>query len=276
MVRISVIVPVFNPGRYIDELIQAVLAQSLPTSEYEVIFVDDGSTDGTAERLDQLEKGHANVKVRHQPNSGRPGRPRNVGTDLARGEYVFYADNDDWLARDALERLVRRADRDQADVVVGKVVGHGRTVPLQLFAASGRELSLAWAPLLQLLTPHKLFRRSFLNANGIRFPEGRRGLEDHAFVMQAYLATQRISVLADRPCYHWALRSADANASAAPFDPEHYFAGVRDVLDIVDAGADSESDRHRLLAHWYRSKVLGQLHGRTVARRDPDHNAHVF
>ena len=105
MVKVSVIVPVYNPGSNIDECISSLLGQSLPADEYEVIFVDDGSTDETPARLDELARTHENIRVEHIPNSGWPGRPRNIGIDLARGEYVYFVDNDDWLGSEALERL---------------------------------------------------------------------------------------------------------------------------------------------------------------------------
>src|SRR5919202_1352552 len=129
--RVSVIVPVYNPGADIDDCIASLLGQSLPRSEYEVIFVDDGSTDGTPERLDGLAARHPNVRVEHIPNSGWPGRPRNVGIDLARGEHVYFVDNDDWITRDALRRLHATAEQDRADIVIGKVVGHNRGVNRQ-------------------------------------------------------------------------------------------------------------------------------------------------
>ncbi|MEA2289920.1 MAG: poly(ribitol-phosphate) beta-N-acetylglucosaminyltransferase, partial [Solirubrobacteraceae bacterium] len=96
-VKVSVVVPVYNPGPHIDDCIASVLRQSLPASEYEAIFVDDGSTDGTGERLDEIAAEHPHLRVIHIENSGWPGRPRNVGVEAARGEYVYFVDNDDWI-----------------------------------------------------------------------------------------------------------------------------------------------------------------------------------
>src|SRR3954454_6787412 len=131
--RISVVVPGYNPGDHIDDCIASLLDQSLPASEYEAIFVDDGSTDGTGDRLVALAAEHENVTAIRIPNSGWPGRPRNVGMDAARGDYVLYVDNDDWLDDEALERLHAAAIRDDADIVLGKVVGHRRSVSRELF-----------------------------------------------------------------------------------------------------------------------------------------------
>jgi glycosyltransferase involved in cell wall biosynthesis len=276
VLKVSVIVPVYNPGSNMDDLVRSVLNQSLPTTEYEAIFVDDGSTDGTGERLDLLAADHDHVRVEHIPNSGWPSRPRNVGTDMARGEYVLYADNDDYLAPEALERLYQRAVADRADVVVGKVVGHDKFVARELFTENRSGITVEWPPLIRLLSPHKLFRRALLDEHRIRFPEDTRRLEDHVFVMRAFFAAEdRISVLADYPCYHWMLRPAKDNASFAKMEPVSYFDSLRQVLDVIDANAHGR-ERERLLAHWYRSKALWRLTGAVFLRRDEDFNRAIY
>jgi glycosyltransferase involved in cell wall biosynthesis len=277
VIKVSIVVPVYNPGAHIEDLIRSLLSQTLPQDAYEVIFVDDGSTDETPARLDELAAAHHFIRAVRIPRSGWPGRPRNIGTDLANGEFVLYVDNDDWLAPEALARLYARAVEDDADVVVGKVVGHGRAISSALFAENRSRVSLDWDPLLQLLTPHKLFRLSFLRMHNIRFPEGRRRLEDHPFVVRAYFAAgHRISILADYPCYHWVLRSSEVNASSTRLEPVGYYANLREVLDIVEVNAATADDRRRLLAHWYRSKALRRLRGRAFAQRDPDYNREIY
>jgi glycosyltransferase involved in cell wall biosynthesis len=275
--KVSVIVPVYDPGPHIDDLLRTVLDQSLPRDQYEVVFVDDGSTDDTPARLDALASEHESVRVLHIPNSGWPGLPRNMGLDVAQGEYVLFMDNDDWLGHEALERLVAMAEADDADIVIGKVVGHGKFVPRPLFRRNRSGVSLDWPPLITLLSPHKLFRRSFLVEHGIRFPEGKRRLEDHLFVMHAFFHTESISVLADYPVYHWMLR--DASASFAPFDPAGYFANLREVLDLIDEHTEPGEFRDRLYTHWYRGKLLKRVGGSAFVRRqeeNPEYNQALF
>jgi glycosyltransferase involved in cell wall biosynthesis len=269
VLKVSVIVPVYNPGRYIDDCIASLLGQTLPHDQYELIFVDDGSTDGTGRRLDELAAMHPNVRVEHIPNSGWPGKPRNVGLDLARGEFVYFVDNDDRIARDALERLYRTALQEDADIVIGKVVGVGRGVPRELFARNRSGVGLDWPPLLRLLTPHKLFRRGFIERHGIRFPDEPRRLEDHYFVVHAYFHEPRISVLADGPVYYWVHRGETGNASST-FEAGKYFEDMRGVLDIVDEHLPPGPERERLLMHWYRGKMLGRVGGPSFPKRDYD------
>ncbi len=256
--KVSVVVPVYNPGPAIDVCIASLLRQSLPADEYEAIFVDDGSTDGTGERLEALAAEHPNVTTIRIPNSGWPGRPRNVGTDAARGDYVLYVDNDDWLDDEALERLHAAAVRDDADIVLGKVIGHRRSVSRELFRRNRSHARLLQDPLLSLLSPHKLFRRAFLREHGLRFPEGRRRLEDHVLVVPAYFAARSITILADHPIYHWIAHTDGSNASVQPLTAA-YFDDVREVLDLVEARTEPGEFRDRMLAHWYRSKVLVRL-----------------
>jgi glycosyltransferase involved in cell wall biosynthesis len=270
MVKVSVIVPVFNPGGNIDECIESLVGQSLPADEYELTFVDDGSTDGTAARLDALAADHPNVRVEHIPNSGWPGKPRNVGLEMARGEFVLFVDNDDYLGTEALERLYERATEDDADVVLGKVVGRGKFVPRRLFTENRTDVTLDWPPLVSLLTPHRLFRRSLLHDHGIRFPEGRRRLEDHVFTMHAYFHARHISILADYPCYYWVQRPGGRTTSYQGFDPVPYYENLREVLDLVVEHTDRGPLRDRLLAHWYRGKMLGRAGGTWFRNRTPE------
>jgi glycosyltransferase involved in cell wall biosynthesis len=275
--KVSVIVPVFNPGPDIDDCIESLLGQSLTPADCELIFVDDGSTDATPARLDALATAHPHVHVEHIANSGWPGRPRNVGLERARGEFVYFVDNDDWLEREALERMHAMAVADEADIVVGKVVGHGKYVPPGLFRANLHGVSLRDAPLIALLSPHKLFRRSFLDEHGLRFPEGRRRLEDHVFVLRAYFATERTSVLADYPCYHW-MRRGHTNASSDAWDPKPYYAAVREVLDIVDQHTEPGDFRNKLYLRWYRAKTLGRVGGSRspLTKHAPEWQRRVF
>ena len=276
VLKVSVIVPVYNPGTNIDDCIESLLGQSLPPEEYEVIFVDDGSTDETPARLDALAAEHEHVRVEHIPNSGWPGKPRNIGIEMARGEYVYFVDNDDWIGRDALQRMHKRALRDEADIVIGKVVGEGKFVARSMFKRDRRDVTLEWPPLVRLLTPHKLFRKALLDEHGIRFPEGRRRLEDHVFVMHAYFHAQGISILTGYPCYHWVMREDAENASYAELEPAGYYANVREVLDLIDEHMEPGPLRDRLRSHWYRGKMLGRVGGRNFVERDPAYKRPLY
>ncbi|MFC3518073.1 glycosyltransferase family 2 protein [Streptomonospora nanhaiensis] len=268
-IAVSVVVPAYNTAAGIVRGIDSLRAQSLPRDRFEVIYVDDGSTDGTGDLLDSELAGEPNFTVVHIANSGWPGRPRNVGVDHARGEYVFFMDDDDRLAPEALERMLRAAERDSADIVIGRVAGFGRTAPREVFQQPMSNGSLRTHPiLLSTLTVQKLFRRRFLLDNGLRFAEGRVRLEDHMFMLRAYLATERVSVVHDYTCYHWIRNQGFGNISFAPKEPADFLGSVERLFDIIDDHVEPGAFRDRLIAHWYRSKLLGLFQGRKFLRQD--------
>ncbi len=275
--RVSVIVPVYNPGPYIESCVRSILEQSLGTDEVEGILVDDGSTDGTAARLDALAAEHPSLRVIHQENSGWPGKPRNVGIAAARGEYLFFLDNDDTLGREAMERMVAMASRNGSDIVLGKMAGFHRNVPKELFAQNRERATLHDTPLMDGLTPHKLFRRAFVETNGLRFPEGRRRLEDHVFVVSAYFAAESISVLADYVCYYHIRRDDGSNAGLRRLDPKGYYGNLREVLGIIEAKTEPGPFRDRLLERAARGELLGRLRERAFVEQLPsDYRQELF
>ena len=119
-VRVSVVIPCFNYGRYLAEAVESVLAQSL--RDFEVIIVDDGSTDDSRTVAQTLIEAHPNVPIRliAQPNCGSPGRTRNVGIAAAHGEYIVCLDADDRLHPEYLARCVAALEaHDDAAIAYG-------------------------------------------------------------------------------------------------------------------------------------------------------------
>ncbi|MET9088645.1 glycosyltransferase family A protein [Streptomyces sp. NPDC004237] len=275
-VKVSVVVPVYNPGPYIEDCIASLLRQSLPRDEYEVIFVDDGSSDETPARLDALAAEHPHIHVIHQEPSGWSGKPRNVGIAASQGEFVMFVDNDDFLGDEALERMYDYGVANEADLIIGKMAGKGRPVPVELFRRNHPRATVDNAPLMDSLTPHKMLRRSFLDRIGLRFPEGRRRLEDHVFVAEAYLRASNISVLGDYVCYYHIKRDDASNAGFQRFDPVGYFANLREALDVVERYTEPGPTRDRMFRRWLRSEMGERLRGNRFLKLPDDYRRELF
>ena len=113
---VSVVIPMYNSARFIESCLMSVLNQTL--TNFEVICVDDCSTDDTAKIVMELAKKDGRVKLfRHAKNSGGAGEPRNTGIRLSRGKYIAFLDSDDLYTKTALAELVSVAEKFQADVV---------------------------------------------------------------------------------------------------------------------------------------------------------------
>lgn len=125
MINISVIVPVYNVEKYLVGCIESILHQTFKGT-YEVILVDDGSTDGSGEICDHYSE---QCKVIHQPNRG-VSAARNVGMRAAQGEYLSFVDSDDTLREYALEKLWQRViEHTNVDVVVGQIETPSGVIP---------------------------------------------------------------------------------------------------------------------------------------------------
>lgn len=272
--RVSVVVPVFKPGASFDDLIASLDRQTLDHSRFEVLLCDDGSGEETAARLVEIARDRPYIRVAYLAPSGWPGTPRNHGIDDARGTYIQFVDQDDWLYDGALEALCDYADLHGSDVILGKEMGIGRRLPARIFRKDIPNARLGDDPLLEMLTPHKMFRTAFLREKGIRFPDGKVRLEDHLFVMRAYFEASKISILASRPCYAWVKHPG--SASAARIDPESYYPHLEAVLDLVERYTEPGRLRDRLLRHWFRGKVLKRLTGRQMVRYPDDYRERLL
>ena len=118
MIKVSVIMPVYNSGEYLQTAVDSILSQSL--KDIELILVDDGSTDGSSEKCDEYAKKDKRVVVIHQRNGGIC-NARNAALKIARGEYIGFSDHDDEYVPGYLEHAYREAMEHDADLVkVGK------------------------------------------------------------------------------------------------------------------------------------------------------------
>ena len=260
--KVSVIVPVHNCAATLERTVRSVLDQTLPADQIEIIAVNDGSTDGSGAALDELAAEHRHLRVIHQEASGGPGRPRNTGIDRAAGEYVFFLDADDHLAPEALERCCAMADANGTDVVVPKYVGVGRRVNPDLFRETVPFTTIfdTVPDLYGSLSALKLYRRSMLDAHGIRFSEGVLSGEDQIFVVRAYFEAKGVSVLADYDCYYWVSREDGTSALQVGGAPAAtYFPEIERVLAFVTERMAPGESRDRLLRRHFRIEVLSRF-----------------
>ncbi|MYS79944.1 glycosyltransferase family 2 protein [Embleya scabrispora] len=212
---VSVVVITYNDAVHLPDAIESALAQG--EIVHEVVVVDDASTDDTPQVLGRWPRDRVRV-VRRTVNSGGCGAPRNDGTAFARAPWVLYLDSDDVLPPGAVQKLLAAAEAADADFAVGACVRHelpeNRDVPWQRELFTNRGVySLALRPetLWDTLAVNKLYRRSFLTANKIQFPDGDEHYEDFVFTADVYAAATRFAVIPDH-VYTWNVR----RRSAAP------------------------------------------------------------
>ena len=115
--KISVIIPIYNAGKFIRKCLESVVNQMF--TDFEVICIDDGSTDESSSILSEYASRYKNITVVQQKNMGQ-GPTRNRGVSLAVGKYIKFVDADDYLHLDALQILYETAERTKTDIIVSK------------------------------------------------------------------------------------------------------------------------------------------------------------
>lgn len=194
--KISVIVPVYNVQDYVMQCIQSIQKQTF--TDFELLLIDDGSTDSSGILCENVSKSDKRIKVIHKENGGLSSA-RNAGLDIAKGQYFFFVDSDDWIDEDTLEILWKLAVDEKADIVecsyrnvfldhveeesanTGEIiVGNG---------AYALQCQLDWR-FFKSVSWNKLYHKRIF-ADGKRYPVGRYH-EDEFFTHQAFYAAQKL------------------------------------------------------------------------------------
>src|SRR5690606_21044207 len=210
MPRVSVVVPAKDVADYIKYLLDNLKAQTF--SDFEVLVVDDGSTDGTRAVIDAVAESDRRFRVLSSGGTGISAA-RNLGIDHATGEFLSFADADDQISPDFLRLLVESADATGSDLVscnAYRLEGY-QTSPSVLHrracATPAQATHLRRYPQLVWDTTvwNKLWRREMWDRAGLRYAEG-RWLNDFYPSIRAHVYSRQVDVLGDR-LYYWRIRN---------------------------------------------------------------------
>lgn len=193
--KLSIIVPVYNVAPYVMRCLESL---RFPSDDYEVVVVNDGSTDDTLRQVQQFDWKDVRHQIATQENHGAA-YARNVGLQCAAGDYVWFVDGDDWIEIQSIESITKQlVDIDiLAFASYYYVSSNNRTIrSIENIPNTGRELSFCdyfHGP------PFYVFRRKFLMQNGLTFKEGIY-YEDTHFIPRALYKAGALGVF-NQPVY---------------------------------------------------------------------------
>lgn len=240
MTKLSIVIPVYNVENYIAQCLESILNQSF--KDLEIICVNDGSTDNSLSVLQDYKAKDDRIIIIDKKNEGS-GIARNAGLSIAKGEYVYYVDGDDWIEDNALEKIIVKADKLNTDILIfgglsyyegkGKNGGYSADkLPKEYFnkVFSSKDIkkdifkfpSTAWT---------KLYRRDFLIKNNIKFQDIKAGQDQLPF-FHSMIKAERIALLPENIyCYRKNRKGAVTSVKKKKsFSPIYVFYGVEEML----------------------------------------------
>lgn len=238
---VSVIVPVYNVEKYLAECIDSILGQTF--KDFEVICIDDGSTDSSGKMLDDYREKDERVIVVHDTNHGL-GHARNTGIDMARGKYICFIDSDDYMEADTLMKRYELAEKNNCDLVLDNMD--------KFDCQSGEKLDWAYTLNFGLIPEKEVFNRhdipdsimdisiqnsnnkfcrlEMLRKNNLKFKEIGYA-EDVFFGFMALNLSERISVIPDIDTHYRVNRPGSLTTTVSP----NRLLAVETYKDLYDA-----------------------------------------
>lgn len=207
--KLSIIVPVYNVEKYLERCVNSLLDQDLPRDEYEIILINDGSTDNSYEIAKRLAGEHNNIVLLTQDNQGQS-VARNRGIGVARGKYIMFVDSDDYVQDNVLAKLISIATNYQLEICIYQCLAKwtdgslhddmrqsfktGIVVCGEQLLLQGYEVSSIW---------NCLYLKSLILDNNVKFvPDILH--EDVEFNMRIYPLAKRV-MLTDEYCYYYCI-----------------------------------------------------------------------
>ena len=224
---ITIIIPVYNVEKYLERCIDSVIEQTY--KNLEIILVDDGSTDSSGKLCDEFAKKDTRIKVIHKTNGGLSDA-RNKGLEIATGEYIAFADSDDYLEEDMLETLHNLSTEHNADISIvsyyeyynGKLIGVRDSKKLEIFNKLDAMKELLMDTKIQSYAWNKLFKRNLFE--NLTFPKG-KNFEDIATTLLLFEKSEKV-VLLEEPKYYYLRRD---NSIVGTRNAKTYL----DYLDVI-------------------------------------------
>ncbi|MDH6353721.1 glycosyltransferase involved in cell wall biosynthesis [Dysgonomonas sp. PH5-45] len=229
---ISFVIPVYNTARYLEKCVDSILSQGIDEDVFEIIIINDGSTDESADVIKRLAESNRRIRAIHQQNLGLS-IARNVGIGLAQGDYIFFVDSDDYLFPGTLPQLVRYAENNPLDIIG---FDYAFVYDNRQMAEKKRkpEMYNKLMPGAEYLCKYNLsggvwylFARTLLQETPVLMPEGIYH-EDEVFLPKVFTYAQRVTFI-NLTVYAYYQRSGSITNNAALFERR-----ITDYFSVLD------------------------------------------
>lgn len=243
---ISVITPNYNGEKYLPDYLDSLRNQTLSQDKFEVVFIDDGSTDSSREMVDAYSNTIQNLHPLWIEHLGQPGELRNIAISRAMGRYVLFLDSDDYLGYEALERLDEFSSKYPSDLTLFQIEGIDRDV--MKFPTTQPYTDLVDSGAYKTRGIWKMVSKDIIENNGIRFSNVRRA-DDVLFVTDVMLKARTTSILGEYAFYMLRGREDGSSITQVPWSARDRTALAREMALMIarDTTADARIKNYLML-----------------------------
>lgn len=269
-VILSLIVPVYNVENYLESCLGSIFDQDI--SNFEVIVVNDGSTDRSIEIANKFLETHSNLQIIHKENGGLSSA-RNFGMPYAKGKYIWFVDSDDWIEENVFKEIIERLENYELDALLintknafsnGSKIPRRKALNIDQQIIKGPQLfktlvkNKAYLPMVWLF----IYRREFLEAHRFTFIHGIIH-EDEPFTLKFLSIESRIQVI-DNCFYYYRLREGSI------MERKITDKNIRDILFIIQHICENNLEFNTRLSNYRAFQLLKTLFRRIKNRETID------
>lgn len=258
MIKISVIIPVYNTQEYLPKCIESVLSQ--PFENFEILLINDGSTDNSGAICDSYAMSDSRIRVLHKENGG-VSSARNLGIEKAEGEYTIHLDSDDYISTNMLEEMYNKATLDNCDILIADyysdINGNIKLYEQRLRNTNSNTI------IKQLLEGelhgsvcNKLIKSSLYKDGNVTFNQDIDYCEDLLFNIECFLLNPKVSKI-DKAFLYYVQR----DGSAIRTYNSKIFSGLFRLIDklqqLLDSSYEESLNHFKLVAK--RKMIISNL-----------------
>ncbi len=247
--KLSIVIPVYKVEKYVEKCLRSCAKQDISSDEYEIIVINDGSPDKSLEIVKKIAKEYSNIHVLSQENQGLC-QTRNKGLSLAKGDYIWFVDADDWIEKNVLKKLINYCTKNDLDILrfCSSNVRNGKAVRRFNYEDCEKKLIKGKDALLKIHNFHvqfSIYKRKFLLENNLSFYPGIIFCEDIEFNCRVWYMAHRVMFINDI-CYYYFI---NPNSAVQTNNPKKSFSFIK-ICESLDKFSKTVENRYKIYFHY--------------------------
>lgn len=264
MPKVSVIIPVYNTENFLRKCLDSVCNQTL--QDIEIICINDCSTDGSLEILREYARKDNRIKLIELLENCGAAKARNIGIDIAEGEYLGFVDSDDFIDLDFYDKLYQKAVETKADAVKGEMweLNDLSNIPHMEAKYDLNNFIQKNKAYFYFTFTTAIYQKDFLHQNNIRFPEGLCHLEDPYFTIKAAVYYKKLEIVKNTKYYYVVTQDTRSKKPAINAIIDSLCLGALNILEMLNS-LDVSEEHYKIVSAFVLGEILERMDDNNIS-----------